>query len=72
MIVIKFGRWNYASLKRFTYERIYTNTGKWTPFCIMRKKPKCPNGHRCPDCIHCDHVWEGVQFRGFKCRINAR
>lgn len=37
MIVIKFGRWNYASLKRFTYERIYTNTGKWTPFCIMRK-----------------------------------
>ena len=36
------------------------------------KRPKCPNGHRCPDCIHCDHVWEGIRFRGFRCRINAR
>ena len=35
-------------------------------------QPKCPNGYRCPDCIHSDMVWEGMVFRGFKCRINAR
>lgn len=36
------------------------------------KRPKCPNNYRCPDCIHSDMHWEGIKFRGFSCRINAR
>ena len=37
-----------------------------------KKRPKCPNGHNCGDCIHADSHWEGLKFRGFTCRINAR
>lgn len=36
------------------------------------KRPKCPNKYRCPDCIYSDSHWEGIRFRGFSCRINAR
>ena len=36
------------------------------------KRPNCPNGYYCPDCIHSDMHWEGIKFRGFSCRINAR
>ena len=36
------------------------------------KKPKCTNGYYCPDCIYHEHIWEGIIFRGTKCRINAR
>ena len=36
------------------------------------KRPKCPNGYNCGDCIHADTHWEGIKFRGFSCRINAR
>lgn len=36
------------------------------------KRPKCKNGYYCADCIHSDAHWEGIKFRGFSCRINAR
>ena len=36
------------------------------------KRPKCRNDYRCHDCIHCKHMWEGIVFRGFYCKINAR
>ncbi len=36
------------------------------------KRPKCPNSHRCGDCIHADDHWEGLRFRGITCRINAK
>lgn len=36
------------------------------------KRPKCQNEYYCADCIHSDAHWEGLRFRGFSCRINAR
>lgn len=36
------------------------------------KRPKCKNEYYCADCIHSDAHWEGLRFRGFSCRINAR
>ena len=36
------------------------------------KRPKCPNGYNCPDCIYSDTRFEGIKFRGFSCRIDAR
>ena len=36
------------------------------------KRPKCKNGYNCPDCIHSDSRFEGIKFRGYSCRINAR
>ena len=36
------------------------------------KRPKCKNEYRCPECIHHKTHFEGVQFRGYSCRINAR
>lgn len=40
MVVIKFGKWSSASLRWFTYKRIYTKKYKWTPFCVMKKRFK--------------------------------
>ena len=36
------------------------------------KRPRCPNGYNCADCIHSDIHWDGQKFRGFSCGINAR
>ena len=37
---------------------------KYRRFCKL-------NGYRCPDCIYHDWVWEGVVFRGNRCRHPA-
>ena len=36
MLVIKFGKWVSKSTSLFVYDRIITNKGKETPFCVMR------------------------------------
>ena len=36
------------------------------------KRPKCPNDYRCADCVHGVAHWDGIIFRGFSCRKNAR
>lgn len=41
-------------------------------FLVWYKRPKCPNGYYCPDCIHHEYIWQDTVFRGIKCRINAR
>ena len=33
MLVLKFGRWSHSALEKYTYDRIYRNGYKWTPFC---------------------------------------
>jgi hypothetical protein len=37
-----------------------------------KRRPKCPNGYNCGDCIHSDGSWDGLKFKGFVCGINAR
>ena len=37
-----------------------------------KKRPRCPNGYNCSDCIHADEHWEELKFRGFSCRIDAK
>ena len=27
------------------------------------------NGHNCPECIYHEWVWEGMTFRGNRCRL---
>lgn len=36
MPVVMFGKWCSKAKKWFLYDRVYTNTGKWTPICVMR------------------------------------
>lgn len=33
-----------------------------------KRKPKCTNFSNCGDCVHAEFVWEGVTFRGIRCR----
>ena len=43
-------------------------------FAKMRHKlsqPKCPNAYRCPDCIHCRYVFDGIEFKGIYCDIDS-
>ncbi len=35
-------------------------------------QPKCPNAYRCPDCIHCNFVFDGIEFKGICCDIDAK
>lgn len=35
-------------------------------------QPKCPNDYRCPDCIHHRYVFDGAQFKGICCDIDAK
>lgn len=37
-----------------------------------KRRPKCPNGYNCGDCIHPDDSWNGLKFKGFVCGINAK
>jgi hypothetical protein len=34
MITLQLGRWCHKAGRLFIHERVYTNTGKWTPICI--------------------------------------
>lgn len=36
MLILKLGKWCHKAGYLFCYDRIYTNTGKWTPLCLMR------------------------------------
>ena len=34
MITLHFGRWSTKAGYLFVHERVYTNTGRWTPICL--------------------------------------
>lgn len=34
MITLRFGRWSTKAGNLFVHERVYTNTGRWTPICL--------------------------------------
>ena len=36
MLIIMFGTWCHKAGYLFLYDRIYTNTGKWTPIVVVR------------------------------------
>lgn len=36
MIVLRFGRWSYEATSSYTYDRIYWQGWRWTPFCRRR------------------------------------
>lgn len=36
MIILNFGKWTSKAGYLFVYERVFTNTMKATPICIMR------------------------------------
>ncbi len=36
MITLQLGRWCHKAGRLFIHERVYTNTGKWTPICITK------------------------------------
>lgn len=35
-------------------------------------QPRCPNGHRCLDCVYCHYIFDGIQFKGIYCNIDAK
>lgn len=34
MITLQLGRWHHKAGRLFIHDRVYTNTGKWTPICV--------------------------------------
>ena len=36
MLVIRFGKWCHKSGNIFCYDRVYTNRGGRTPFCVIK------------------------------------
>ena len=45
---------------------------KFTKLLHKLSQPRCPNSHRCPDCIHCHYIFDGIQFKGIYCNIDAK
>lgn len=35
-------------------------------------QPKCPNDYRCPDCVYHQYIFDGIEFKGIHCDIDAK
>lgn len=63
----------YSCMEHFCRQLIgHLKPGEERYVLKRKKRPKCPNGYRCGDCVHADGVWEDLKFRGIRCRIDAR
>ena len=47
-------------------------SSKFAKILYKLSQPRCPNGHRCPDRIHCQYVFEGTEFKGIYCDIDTK
>lgn len=49
-------------------KRVMVLINKWRKKRRIRKVCKA-SGYNCSECIHHEHIFEGVIFRGTKCRL---
>ena len=52
-------------IKKVTYH-------KFAKILHRLSQPKCPNDYKCPECIHHQYVFDGIEFKGIYCNINAK